>query len=162
MNTNNFSIYVVISISLFSALLLTIWPLPGSMNWLRPAWVILVLLYWSITLPQCVGLWWAWLLGLFLDGLHGALLGEHALACLIVVYLASHIRRQLIVTTAWLQILIIFLLMLVYQLVIFISQGFAGQMITAWYYWLASLSSALVWPILTMLLRSYRQRFKIY
>lgn len=162
MKTSNFALYLMISISLFTAILLTIWPLPGTMNWLRPAWTVLVLLYWTINFPQRVGLWWAWLVGLGLDGLQGTLLGEHALACLLIVYIVNQLRRQIIVAASWLQALIILLVMLVYQLIIFVIQGFVGQMINTWYYWLASVSAALLWPGLVWLLHAIRRYFKIY
>ena len=162
MKASNLSVYSVIGLSLLLGIILTIWPLPGTMNWLRPAWVMLVTLYWIIVLPNRVGIKLAWLLGLFLDGLHGSLLGEHALACLLTSYFASNIRRQILVSPLWLQALMIMLLILIYQVILYLVQGFAGQVISSWQYWLPSLTSAVLWPVIFALLRASKQRFKIY
>lgn len=162
MKASSITVYSIIGLSLLLGSILTIWPLPGTMNWLRPAWVMLIILYWVIVLPNRMGIKLAWILGLLLDGLHGSLLGEHALACLLTSYFASNIRRQVLISPVWLQSFMITLLILIYQVILYLVQGFAGQVISSWQYWLPSLTSALVWPIIFMLLRASKQRFKIY
>ncbi len=162
MKASSITVYSIIGLSLLLGSILTIWPLPGTMNWLRPAWVMLIILYWVIVLPNRVGIKLAWILGLLLDGLHGSLLGEHALACLLTSYFASNIRRQVLISPVWLQSFMIMLLILIYQVILYLVQGFAGQVISSWQYWLPSLTSALLWPIIFMLLRASKQRFKIY
>ena len=71
---------LTIALSFFVALILTIIPLPDWMASFRPEWVALTLIYWSMALPQRVGVGIGWGLGLALDVLKGALLGQHALA----------------------------------------------------------------------------------
>lgn len=147
MKVSSISVYSLIGLSLLLGGILTIWPLPGTMNWLRPAWVMLIMLYWVIVLPNRAGIKLAWILGLLLDGLHGSLLGEHALACLLTSYFAGNIRRQVLISPLWLQSFMIMLLILIYQVILYLVQGFAGQVISSWQYWLPSLTSALLWPI---------------
>lgn len=161
MRVSSFTIYTVVGLSLAVGIILTIWPLPGTMNWLRPAWPMLILLYWTLMIPNHVDIKLAWVIGLLLDGLHGSLLGEHALAYLLTIYLAGLIRRQILILPLWLQMLMILLLMLIYQLIIFLIQGFAGQVISSWHYWLVALTSALFWPLIVMLLETSKQRFRI-
>ena len=62
------------------ALTLAVLPLPAMIESFRPDWVPIILIYWSLVAPQRFGLITAFLLGLVLDTLSGALLGQHALA----------------------------------------------------------------------------------
>ena len=84
----------LVGATLAVALLLTALPVPQWAEPWRPPWVLLVLLYWYLALPGSVGLGVAWLAGLLVDVLHGALLGQHAVAFTLVGYLAVllHLR----------------------------------------------------------------------
>jgi rod shape-determining protein MreD len=162
MKANNFTVYAVILTSIVLSIILSLWPLPGTMNWLRPAWIQLVLIYWAIVLPQRIGLTWAWVIGILADSLHGCLLGIHALACLLSLYLACSLRRQFMLAPLWMQMVVIMLLIWVYQLVIFLVQGFTGQVISGWRYWLPSFSSALAWPLVYFLLHTISKRYRLH
>ena len=72
--------YLVIYVSLMVALILMILPLPDWAQMYRPNWMALVLIYWSMALPQRVGLWFAFFCGIVLDTSLGTLLGQHTLA----------------------------------------------------------------------------------
>jgi rod shape-determining protein MreD len=162
MRASNFTVYGVIGGSFLIAIILALLPISGTSSWLRPAWVVLVTLYWTIALPARVDIGWAWIIGLLLDGLYGTLLGEHALAFVLTVYLAGLIRRQLLNFSLELQTVVILVLLLIYQVIIYLIQGFAGQVINSWFYWLASFISALLWPVIFLVLRICKQRFNIY
>ena len=69
------------------ALLLTIMPLPEWARYLRPDWVGLVLIYWCLAVPERVGVITGWLMGLLVDLLTGAILGQHALALTVVAWI---------------------------------------------------------------------------
>src|SRR5690606_34368320 len=97
-------------LSLVAALLVAIVPLPIAFAPFRPDAVLLVLLYWGIASEQHFGVFTAFWSGLLLDAMTGALLGQHALALLVVVYLIRrfHLRirvfplSQLTLTVAFL------------------------------------------------------------
>ena len=80
----------VIFLSFFIALVFSIVSLPDALpvelGYLRPQWVALVLIYWVIALPFRVGIVVAWVAGIALDVLLSSLLGQHALALIIVAY----------------------------------------------------------------------------
>jgi rod shape-determining protein MreD len=69
-------------------LALAIVPLPAAIAAYRPDWVPIVLIFWSLMAPERVGLFTAFAMGLALDTLSGALLGQHALAMVTIVYLS--------------------------------------------------------------------------
>ena len=85
---------VVPAISLVLTLVLGVLPLPDAVEPLRPDWMAVVLIYWSLMAPRKFSLLTAFWMGLALDTLSGALLGQNALALLTVVYLADkfHLR----------------------------------------------------------------------
>ena len=79
--------YGVILLTFMVAYVLAILPLPPWLQWGRPEWVALTLIYWSIALPERVGIATGLVLGVGLDVLEGAVLGQNALALMVVVAL---------------------------------------------------------------------------
>ncbi len=152
---------VVILISLLTALLLTTVPLPDSVRLLRPDWVLLVLIYWTMALPHRVGVGVAWLAGLFTDVLTGTLLGQHALAYCIVIFITLKLHQRLRLHPLWQQSLSILTLLALSQLLLLWINGMIGRPVHTWTYWLPSLSGATLWPIIFPLLRGLRRSFRV-
>lgn len=152
---------MIIPITFIVALMLTLLPMPVWTVWLRPAWVLLVLIYWIMTTPYQVNLGIAWLLGIVLDILNGTLLGEHALALTLVTYIVARMHSRLRMFPLWQQGFCVFLLVLLYQFVLFCVQGFLGELPQSWLYWSASVTSMLLWPWIFSILRDLRYRFKV-
>lgn len=86
--------WVVVACALAS-LLLAVVALPDWLDWLRPSFPLLVVIYWSIALPERTGTWAGWTLGLFMDVLRGAPLGAHALAFAVAGFAASQLSARL-------------------------------------------------------------------
>jgi len=143
----------MIPATLLGAFILTLLPMPSWATWLCPAWVFMIVAYWTIAAPERVNIGVAWLLGIFLDVLDGTLLGEHAVAVTIVIYLISRMVNRLRMYALWQQGFTLFLLVLLYQFILFCIQGFLGAVPTSWLYWTCSLTSMLVWPWVCSILR---------
>ena len=151
---------VMIIFTFLMALILTILPMPEWSSWMRPAWVLLILIFWTLELPYHINMGVAWIMGIFLDVLNGNLLGEHALALTVVIYLVSRLQTRLKMFPVIQQALIVFLLVLFYQAIIYCIQGFTGQLPRTWMYWTSSVTSMLLWPWIVTLLRGNRKSFK--
>lgn len=147
--------------SLMIALILMLLPMPEWTVWLRPAWVLLMLIYWNITLPYQVDVTIAFVMGILMDLLTGTLLGEHALALTIIIYFISKTYLRLRMHPLLQQGLSIFLFVLSYQFIIYCIQGFIGELPASQLYWLSSVTSMLLWPWLFILMRDCRRWFKI-
>jgi rod shape-determining protein MreD len=151
--------WFAICITLFIALVLALLPMPDWTVWLRPAWVLLVLIYWAMMVPSQVGMGIAWIVGLLLDLLYGTLLGEHALAATVVIYFVTrlHIRLRMypLLQQGW----SILMFVLLYQFIIYCVQGFIGELPGSHLYWLSSVTSMVLWPWLFVLMRDYRRWF---
>ena len=150
-----------ILLSVIIAMALTILPLPQWVVWFRPEWLLLVVIYWCIALPHRVSLGFAWLSGLALDGLSGTLIGEHALAMVMVAYVAVHIYRRMRTVSIWQQALTICILVTMFQFIIFIIQCIIHQMPQTTMFWLPAISSMFFWPWVFFILRDWRRRFRI-
>lgn len=153
--------YFVILFTFFMALMLSLLPMPDWLIWLKPAWVLLILIYWAIMAPGYVGVGTAWILGLMLDLLNGSLLGEHALALTLVVYLVSRMNIFLRMYPLLQQGMSVFIFVLIYQFILYCIQGFIGELPYSHLYWLSSVTSTLLWPWLFVLMRDYCRRFNV-
>ena len=145
-------------LTLIVALALDILPLPVGVIWLRPNWMVLVLIYWIVVMPYRVSVGYAFVFGLKMDLLQGSILGEHAVAMIIVAYIAAKMQKQMQIFSLQQQMLAIFLLLLVYKIVIFAIQGFIGQLPGSFLYWLSVLVDVILWPWLYLLLQSWRSQ----
>ena len=99
------------------------------------------------------------MLGLLLDAMKGALLGEHALAMLIVSFLFLKLHRRFKLYPMWQQCGFIFLFVLLYQFIIFLIQGIIGQLPQSNLYWGPTLTSLIFWPWIYILLRDWNNKF---
>jgi rod shape-determining protein MreD len=152
----------IISLTLCVAMMLTILPLPSWAVWLRPQWVMLVVIYWCLALPERVSVGIAWLIGLFLDVLQGTLLGQHALALAVVAYFIVKFHPRIRLYPVWQKTLIVFFLSLIYLALLYWVQGLMGVLPKAWEAWYPALTSTLLWPWVFIILRDLRRRFNIY
>jgi rod shape-determining protein MreD len=143
-------------ISLISALALAIVPLPAAVAAYRPDWVPIVLVFWSLMAPERVGLLTAFLMGLALDTLSGALLGQHALAMVTVVYLSVRFHLRIRVFPIWQLSVTVILLLTIYEFMLFWIDGVVGRSVPVIERWAPIVSGALVWPLILSYLNSVR------
>ena len=151
----------IIAISVLVALMLTIVPLPEWLRPYRPEWTVLALIYWGMALPQRVGVGTGWATGLFIDVLKGSLLGQHALALTVVMFLTLNLHQRIRVFPLWQQALAVLVLSGLYQLLVLWFEGITGQRTGGWEYWMPSLIGMLLWPWVFITLRDVRRRFKV-
>lgn len=149
-----------ILISIVVALMLAIAPMPDWATPFRPAWVALALVYWSMNLPRTYSVGHAWLIGIVLDVAHGTLLGQHALALSCIVYLTIKFHLQFRLYPVSQMALTIVPLMGLYEFLLFWINGVTGIHAPLSTYWGPVLTSALLWPLITLGLRTvpYRTR----
>ncbi|HEY1283502.1 MAG TPA: rod shape-determining protein MreD [Steroidobacteraceae bacterium] len=136
----------------FIALFLSVLPLPGWLDVVRPAFLVLAVLYFSITAPRAGGLALGFLAGLALDVFQGAVLGQHALALTLVTYVTVREHQKIRSKPAFQQSLIVFFALLAYEFVVFAIDGWTGHPITTPLRWVHTFTGALIWPIAIALL----------
>lgn len=147
----------VVAVSLVAAMALRVLPLPPSVAWFNPDWVLLFLIYWILAAPDRVGLTTAWVTGFLADVLTARALGQHALGYVLVAYCCQRWHRQLRYYPVVQQSVSIGVLLFVGQLTVAWTQEFsAAQLMTAAHYWLPVLSGVLAWPWVMRLLHRMR------
>ncbi|HVJ30139.1 MAG TPA: rod shape-determining protein MreD [Gammaproteobacteria bacterium] len=139
------------TLSLVLTLALGAVPLPDDVAPLRPDWVAVVLLYWSLMAPRHFSLLTAFWMGIALDTLSGALLGQNALALLVVVYLAEKFHLRLRVFPLSQLAITVFLLLGLYEFILFWIDGMAGRSVPLVERWVPPLTGTLVWVLLYMM-----------
>lgn len=150
-----------IVLTFFVAIALDILPLPGWVLWLRPSWTLLTLLYWTMALPNVVGLKTAFFLGILLDLLNGNVLGEHAFALIVISYFMITFYQRIRVYPLSQLTTVVFIFIYLYLMIIFAIQGFLGQLPHSILYWLGGLISTFLWPWIYLLLRDWRRRLNV-
>ncbi len=152
----------VILLTFFTALLLTIMPLPEWLRVLRPDWVGLVLIFWCMVLPDRVGVLSGWTAGLLVDLLTGAILGQHALALSIVAWLTLRFHQRLRLFPTLQQAVTVLVLLMLHQLIALWISRFIGRPGAPWFFWAPSLVGMLLWPFANHLLRGLQHNFNVH
>ncbi|MBN1683852.1 MAG: rod shape-determining protein MreD [Gammaproteobacteria bacterium] len=161
MTKHVFRNYWFIYVSLFVALVLDMLPLPEGVAWIRPQWVLLVLIYWMIVLPHFVGIFTAFSMGIILDLVEGSVLGEHGIAMIIIAYLIAKWHQRIQTFSLIQQSLVIASLIFIYQFIIFVIQKILGLPLNTYLYWVSFVISAVLWPWCFILLQDFSRRLHI-
>ena len=150
----------IFGVSLALSLLLMLMPLPQAWAPLKPYWPALVLIYWSLELPERVTLGLAFVVGLGADVLDGALLGEQALRLVALSFIVLRFRSRLRFFPMWQQALAVLVLLLNDRVLLLLVRLFAGDPRPPAMLWLAPFVGALAWPFVFLLLDDIRARLR--
>lgn len=151
----------IIVLSFAVACVLLMMPLPDWAQLLRPEWVAMVVIYWSMALPNRVGIGFSWFAGLIVDVVRDSLLGQHALALAIVSFLTIRLHQRIRVYPPVQQAITIFLIMVINFLIILWIRGIMGQAPDLWEVLLPALSTAILWPGVFIVMRFLRRQFNV-
>ncbi len=151
----------VIWCTFFVALTLQIIPWPGTLDLLRPTWVILVAAYWVMALPHRVNVGTAFTLGLLWDLLLGSTLGIHGMVMSLVIYVIAMNFLVLRNMALWQQAVVIGILT-IFGLVLeffgeFLIQDVYFNPTSLW----AGVVNGILWPWVFLLLRRVRRTWHV-
>ncbi len=152
MKNNNSTVYVPVALSFLFAFCWMIIPLPNAAKWLRPDLVTLLVIYWVVFLPDHFGIAAAFTVGLLFDLLTGMLLGSMGLALGVVAFCTLNLRLRIRVYGFWQKFIVILLLIACCQLIRLWVQILVGHPPANIMYWLCSITTALTWPLVSLML----------
>ena len=132
-----------------AALVATVVPLPDWLELMRPDFVALTVLWFTLLSPRLTGLGYAWCAGLALDAFRGVLLGQHALTLTGIAYVAAKLRLQVRAFPPLQQTAVVLAILWVNEFLLFWIDGVAGHAITDWRRWLSVPAGAACWPLVT-------------
>lgn len=139
-----------IAVSLLAALILNLMPTawwPGV-----PDWLALTLCFWCVREIHRVGMGWAFLLGLAMDIADGSLMGQHALAYVLLAYGAQSLARRILWFPLWQQALHVLPLLVGAQAIQLGTRVLAGGEFPGLGYLAGPLVAGALWPLLTFAL----------
>ena len=153
--------YWIILLTLLLAFVLTALPMGQTLNWWRPEWALVVLMYWAIALPERIGVFTALAVGLVIDVLEGAVLGQNMLAFAIAVTLAKLMYQRLRMFSLLQQAAVVFVLTGIYELIRQWLLGLQGHPLSGYAFLYPAATSALFWPLIMPLLRAVRRGYSV-
>lgn len=151
--------YTVILPTFFVALVLAIFPMPRMLDYIRPEWVAMTLIFWVLVSPSKAGIFLGFVMGLLVDVMHGDVLGQNALAMSLLAYLCMLLQSRMRLYNSIQQSFLVFVLVGLYLLVSFWVESIVlgqGKMALLW----PSVGSALIWPLWYNVMFSVRQYFR--
>ena len=138
------------------ALVLTVLPLPSWLDAVRPAFLVITVLYWSIAAPRVGGIGLGFFSGVALDVFRGAVLGQHALALTAITYVAVREHQKIRLKPSFQQALIMLGALVAYEFILFAIDGWTGHPMTSPLRWIHTLTGALIWPVASAVLDRVR------
>lgn len=112
-----------------------------------PDFLALTLVFWTLRQPAWIGMATAFVLGLLMDVQQGALLGQHALAYVILSFLVQKTSRRLFWFPAPAQALHLLPMFLLSQATVLLVRSWGVHAWPDWTWFLASIFSAMLWPL---------------
>ncbi len=136
-----------IYLSLLIAFICMLFPWSGVALTLRPDFMLLVILFWLLRAPNQCSVGTAWFMGLWVDLANGGIFGQYALAYTITTFFAVIYQRRLVLFSSTQQLVYVFSLLFLSQLILLILKTFAGKEFMGWSYFLPSITGVLVWQL---------------
>ncbi|MEO1898466.1 MAG: rod shape-determining protein MreD [Methylococcales bacterium] len=138
------------------AMCLKVLPLPDYLSRLNPDWVLLILIYWTLAVPERMGVFNAWCVGIIVDVLTGRLLGQQALVYALVSYTCLKFHKRLRQYPLLQQSLFVFFSLLFAQVLIFWIERIDSTTEFTLIFWLPVLVGTVLWPMIYVVLRFIR------
>ncbi|WP_345533631.1 rod shape-determining protein MreD [Viridibacterium curvum] len=132
---------------------LTLHFIPMGSFYAIPDFVALVLAFWCVREPLRVGMGTAFILGVVVDVAHGAVMGQHATAYVLLAYASIIMSRRLLWFAPTAQALHMAPLFLMTQIVMLVIRLLVGGRFPGWEYFFSSFTTAVLWvPVHYLLL----------
>ena len=145
-------------LTILAAILLSILPIPKWATPFWPVWPLLALIYWCLALPEKYGIKFAWCIGILMDLLKNTLIGQHALAYTLTIYMVAYFYPRFRIHSLLEQSIGISIFLFPYFFLTIWIEGMLYPQTITWQQWTPIISSALLWPWVFSILRLVRHR----
>lgn len=156
MMTNNYFGFSRIILTVIIAMCLRIAPWPGFLAGMNPDWVLLVLIYWALAVPERTGIFNAWTVGLLTDVLVGRVFGQYALTYSLIIYCCLMLHKRLRQFPLPQQGLFVFFCLLFSQVLLFWLKNIQQPAQMHASFWLPIFTGTFCWPLIYTALRRVR------
>lgn len=114
-----------------------------------------------MAVPDRVGIFSGWFLGLLLDVQQSTVLGQNALGLTLIAFITIKSYQRMRVYPLSQQAILICLYLLFYELIMLLIMNYTGTSTRDWTYWMPAITSMLLWPWLFIILRDLRRKYQI-
>lgn len=156
MSTHNSLAFLYFLVTIAAAMVLRVMSIYPEIDAFNPDWIVLVLIYWSIALPERFSVFTAFWVGLLTDVLTGHLLGQYALIYALISYLSIKEHRRLRQFPVPQQCLFVLFCLLGAQSLLFGMESMQAANRLPLSFWYPVLSGTLAWPLVFLTLRTIR------
>ena len=152
----------LIAASFLIAIVLTLLPLPQWAIWIRPQWVLSLLIYWILAAPDRCGVGFSFSVGLFLDILTGTPLGLQVFIFVLLAFFVLNYQRVIAHFSVWQKAWVVGIFAMTNALMqgwllVWLDHG-AFHLL----YVLSAVTTGLIWPFLSITLDRLRPRVLIH
>lgn len=140
------------------ALVMELAPWPMGFQAFKPSWLVLVLTYWVLAIPNKVSIGIAFLLGVIWDIVLGSTLGIHALVLSVAFYFIAKNYLMLRNLSLWFQSLLVIIFVFSIRLAIFLVELFLHSAVFNWQEIFGAIASGILWPWVFLLMRKMRRK----
>ena len=131
--------------------------LPNILELVSPFWLLLFFIYWLIYSDSNGIFSAALILGLILDILQGAILGQNALALIISSAFILSVKKSFFVSNLTTQQVYVFIASLIYLILFLVTHLVVQGLHIQWLIIFVPFTGALVWPVVRFLLAKLKQ-----
>lgn len=147
---------------LLISLLIDAYGWSGKQNLLIPPMTLLMLAFWAIHTPRFINIGTAFVMGLLLDVIYSTVLGHHAFAYVIVLYVLVRWHRRIRVYPLWQQTLAIIVLVLIERLIYYWIETALYFAPMNFHFLICVPMVILIWPIVYWINTRIQQAFHLH
>ena len=152
--------WAYIGVTMLIAVLLTVIPVPESVKFYWPDWIMLVVFYWVLVLPAHLGVMFGWMNGLIEDIISFSLLGQHALGKALTGTVAAIGYKNFRLFNFLQKMFLIFVLQSVNIAISAWTSHLAYNAPVVIEMWTPALTTALIWPLVSFLMDQLDPRYR--
>ena len=131
--------------------------LPTILELVSPFWLLMFFIYWLIYSDSRGIFSAALILGLLLDVLQGAILGQNALALIVSSAFILSVKKSFFVSNLTTQQVYVFIASLIYLVLFLMTHLFIQGLQIQWLILFVPFTGALMWPVVRFLLAKLKQ-----
>lgn len=154
--------WATILLFFIAALVMELAPWPTGFQAFKPSWLILVLTYWALAIPNKVSIGMAFLLGVIWDLVLGSTLGVHALVLSVAFYFIAKNYLVLRNLSLWFQSLLVIIFVFAIRFAIFLVELFLHSAVFNWQEIFGAIASGILWPWVFLLMRKMRRQVGLH
>ena len=131
--------------------------LPDILELISPFWLLIFFIYWLIYSDSNGIFSAALILGLLLDVLQGAILGQNALALIVSSAFILSVKKSFFVSNLTTQQVYVFIASLIYLVLFLMTHIVVQDLQIQWLILFVPFTGALMWPVVRFLLAKLKQ-----